>query len=159
MEPLESNEILEQIKIAAAAYSAKAMADELGKPYSTFSNELRHEGTAKLGLLCALQIIHKSYWSKNQQAKTAAVMALDMLEKSIGRLAYALPPRGPNVHPLFKNIAALSKEFGEAIQALADAIADGRVNHREAQACAKELDDLLAAGLELREYFKQEWRL
>lgn len=159
MARMDKNEILNQVKIAAMGYPLKAMSDDLGKAYSTLSNELDHRGTAKLGFMDALGILDRGFHG-SKQSRLAALEAADMIEAGLGRIAFSIPETiNNNAHPLMKKVASLAKEFSEAVSEISTSIEDGHVSRKEAENCLTELKDLLTVTLELRMYFKQIWGL
>lgn len=155
---IDKDEVLNQIKASVFAYGLKAMASDLDKPYSTLSNELREAEYAKLGFNTGLSIIehaHAPYAPAH--SRDAAVMALDMVEEALGRVAFRIPdpPSDRQAPEIMRIISDLGKEFSEAIQAMAKAIEDGRVSRQEAKKCLKENRDLLKACLQIDHYLQR----
>ena len=155
---LNKEEILNQVKITAMAYSLKNMADDVGKPYSTLSNELDHRDFAKLGFLTTLQILeHSQSPSATVQSKSAGLMVLDLIEEGFNRVAFAIPdPPKEKIPQTMRMIAKLSKEFSEATGALADSIEDNHFTRQEAEVCLKENRDLIKACLRIDHFLQQQ---
>ena len=148
---MDKEEILNQVKAACMSYPLRAMAADLGKPYSTLSNELDHRDYAKLGFLSTLSIIENSVASyAPDQSRTAALHAMDLIEAGLNRIAFEVPLTTHQPIPqTMRLMAALSKEYGETIATLADAIDDHKFTKEEIQQCIKETRDLLKVALQL----------
>ncbi|MCF8025832.1 MAG: hypothetical protein K9K82_10145 [Desulfobacteraceae bacterium] len=156
---LKKEDILNQVKIAAMAYGLKGMADDLGKPYSTLSNELDHREYAKLGFLTALQIIENSQTSIAPiQSKTAGIMVLDLIEEGFDRVAFQIPdpPRNGKAPQTMRIIAKLSKDFSETTSSLADAVEDEVFTQDEVEQCLKKNRQLIKACLQIDHFLQQQ---
>lgn len=64
----------------------------------------------------------------------------------------------PDVHahdgPIAEGMGRLGHEFGEAMGAMGETLADGQVRGHEARRCRDELDDMINAAMRLRAQFK-----
>lgn len=140
------DEIIDLLDIAAKNYPIKALAVEIGKAESTLRNELTQQPGYKLGLQTALLIMKR----------TGDLRALDKIEEAFDRVAFRLPKAEPNdMSELMKLIAGGTREFGEHMAAMADAMEDGKITRAEAVGCLKELRDVMAELVKLRAYLKQ----
>jgi len=140
------DEIIDLLDIAAKNYPIKALASEIDKAESTLRNELTQQPGCKLGLTTAILILKKSY----------DLRSLDKIEAMFERVAFRLPrPESHNMHPVMQLVANLSKEFGENMSEMANAIQDGVVTDREAKKCLQENEDLMKACIELKAYLQQ----
>ena len=98
------DQIIDLLDAASKQYPIKALAPEVGKAESTLRNELTQQEGYKLGLITTLLIMQK----------TGDLAALDRIEALFNRVAFVLPRSEPgNLAPLVKQVAGLSKEFGE----------------------------------------------
>jgi hypothetical protein len=138
--------IIDLLDIAAKDYPMKALAPELDKGESTLRNELTQQPGYKLGLTTAILIMQKTH----------NLRALDEIEGKFGRVAFRLPrPESHNMHPVMQLVANLSKEFGENMSEMANAIQDGVITEREAKKCLQENEELMKACIELKAYLQQ----
>jgi len=150
MTGIKKNEVLEKIKMAVLAYPMKAMADDLGKPYSTLANELDHRGTGKLGFLTALSIIERAC-AGTIESRAGALSALDEIEAGIGRVAFAPAcSREAKMCDVLKMTAMTAKNFGEYMQVMGEAVQDGRITKKEAERCISELVRLVRVCMEAK---------
>jgi Phage regulatory protein CII (CP76) len=139
-------EIIDLLDIAAKNHPLKALAPDIGKAESTLRNELTQQDGYKLGLITTFQILKL----------TKDYRALDRLESLLGRVAFQLPIATPdNMPELMTLVSRLSKEFGEHMQCLAEAIEDGTVSNEEARQCHKELMDMMGVAAQLKAYLEQ----
>lgn len=64
----------------------------------------------------------------------------------------------PDVHahdgPIAEGMGRLGHEFGEAMGAMGETLADGKVQRHEAQRCIKELDDMIRQAMKSRAQFE-----
>lgn len=112
----------------------KAIAEEIGKPYTTLLREInQHDEGAKLGVH-DFSLITRI---------TADFEALDFMERSLGRVAFSLPKSQPSMKRLHSKVAESLKEFGEFVEAVGDSMADGRITAEEIQRVKKEGYDLI----------------
>ncbi len=138
--------VIDLLDIAAKNYPVKALAPEIGKAESTLRNELTQQDGYKLGLLTAYQILKT----------TKDYRALDRLERLLGRVAFPLPTASPDDMPgLMALVGRLSKEFGEHMQEIAEAMKDGKIDKGEARKCHKELLEMMAVAAQLKAYLEQ----
>lgn len=154
---IDKEEVLNQLKAAVFAYGTKAMASDLGKPYSTLSNELREAEFAKLGWNTGLSVIeHAHAPHAPAHSRDAAIMALDMIEEALGRVAFHISdqPSDRQAADTMHLISQLSKEFSEAIESMAKAVEDNHISRQEAKKCLKENRDLLKACLQIDHYLQ-----
>lgn len=72
--------------------------------------------------------------------------ALDYIEQAFNRVAVQIPTQC-QAHDArwFKHIASITKETGECVCTLADALADGELTRRELNHCIKETYDAIQA--------------
>lgn len=122
----------------ARAYpgGAAALAFRMGKNPTTFSHELRGQGSAKLGL-------------EDAQAMTELSGDLRILEAwnaEHGLVVIRMPEAhtGP-VGGCLDKLSATAKEFSEMVTEVAGDMGDGRISDNELQRIEREGADLLAA--------------
>jgi hypothetical protein len=139
-------DVIDLLDIAAKNYPIKALAPDIGKAESTLRNELTQQDGYKLGLVTTYQILRH----------TKDYRALDRLETLLGRVAFELPEASPTDMPGVMNLVGrLTKEFGENVQCLGDAMEDGRVSKKEARDCLRELLEVIDAAVKLKAYLEQ----
>jgi hypothetical protein len=153
---MDKEEILNHIKSACMLYGLKAMANDLGKPYSTLSNELDHRDFAKLGFLTTLSILENSHASyAPTPARDAAVQAMDLIENALGRIAFQVPePSDKPVPQTMRLMADMSKGFANTMQTLADAIDDGAFTADEIMDCLSATTEVIKVSLQLKHHLK-----
>ena len=140
-------EIYDLLDAAAKQYPIKALAPDINKAESTLRNELTQQPGYKLGLMTAILIIKR----------TQDLRALDVIEEFFDRVAFVLP-RAQNceVAPLAELAGRIAKEFGEHMQEVGKALADGKLDNSEARSCLKELKDVIEACVNLQAYLERE---
>lgn len=137
--------IIDLLDAAAKAYPIKALAPEIGKGESTLRNELNGQEGYKLGLITAVNI-----WRLTKDFRS-----LDRIEHILGRVAFPTPiAEHRNMSPIMRLAARLTKEFGEHMQEIAEAMADGVVTAKEARRCLEELGDVIEACVELQAHLQ-----
>lgn len=82
-------------------------------------------------------------------------VVLDFLEASVGRVAIALPAGTAGTRELALQVCRVVKEFGDTARAAGDAIADGRVTRREAEAVEREALETVREIMALVEQVKE----
>ena len=153
----KNTEIMNQIVIAVRSYGRKSMADNLDKAYSTLANELEERDWAKLGLRDALKIIGMCLGQDApEMARMAATRALDLIDDQFNRIGYTIPDKvnGDMTHTMHL-MSQLSKEFGDSIKSLADAISDGCFHPKEIAECLSENRDLMKVCLQVEHYLRE----
>lgn len=153
---IDIDEVLSQIKIAVLSYKMRNMANAIGKQYQTLSNELDHRENFKLGAITLFQILEITQeMDAPVQSREAGIKVLDMIEDSLGRVAFQIPiPVKGDMLPVMAMVGAMSKEFGESIQDMAAALADGHITRKEAQKCMKEIWDVVKECVKLWAYLR-----
>lgn len=141
---LDLHAIAEQLDLAVKGFPMKAMADELGKRYTTLANELSEQPGWKLGWADMLRIVRLS----------GRLEVLDAIESSFGRVAFALPRPIAQSGPVMALVGRLTREFGENLETLASSLEDGFLDRDEASRCLKELRDVVEACMRLQAYLE-----
>jgi hypothetical protein len=135
------------IDSAAKKYGVAALAFELGKHERTLRNELTRQENYKLDLSTAVYIM----------LKTDDYTGLDILNGMMGRTSFVLPERHPgNAAQLLEIVGRGSKEYGEHVRAVGEALMDGVITNKEAERCLKELEDTMTVLAEMRAFLKQK---
>jgi hypothetical protein len=139
-------DVIDLLDVSAKSYPIKALAPEIGKAESTLRGELTQQDGYKLGLLTAFQI-----WKR-----TGDLRSLDRMEYLLGRVAFPLPTASPdNMPDLMALVGRPSKEFGDHMKEIAEAIKDGKIDKGEARKCHKELLEMMAVAAQLKAYLEQ----
>lgn len=112
---------------------AAALALRMGKSPKTLCNELKAEGSAKLGLIDAVKI--SGFAGSTQIAQAFA--------QELGGVFLPLPEMAPTVS--IEGLGRTAKEFGELAQRWATSLADGKVNANELRGIEREALELIAS--------------
>jgi len=85
---------------------------------------------------------------------TKDLAPLDKIEAVFGRVAFRLPKASNTCSgvPLMKLVSQVTREFGEAVETVADALEDDRFTKAEAASCLKETQDLIKVAVQLEGY-------
>jgi len=151
--PIQS--VIDRLDVAAKNHPLKALeikhttpdGDIAVKAESTLRAELNGQRGYKVGLSTALQIIEQ----------TGDLSALDIVEESLGRVAFPIPKadacHGRTTVGMMQLVGSMSKEFGEAVGAMSKAMSpdsDGgeKFTTRERVRCIKEIRDLVKVLVE-----------
>lgn len=139
---------LVQATVMESREGVKGIADYLGKSPSTLYSEMNpSEGESrtnhKLGLLDWVKVIRL----------TRDFRSLQKVAEDVGYVAVPLPTTGdPAPLEALQHLTRITKEAGEHGATVCRALeADKRIDRQEAQACLKELDDLLRAAVAWRQ--------
>ena len=139
-------DVFDLLDIAAKNYPLKALAPEIGKADPTLRSELNQKDGFKLGLLTSFQILKI----------TIVYRAFHRLAHMLGLVAFTLPEATPTDMPtLMQMTGDMTKEFGEHMQCLGRAMADGRLDKKEVKVCLKELTDVLDVTVKIKAYLEQ----
>ena len=123
--------LLSRVVETKADYDIRLLAQQLGTNYRSLMYWLRGERQLPAHLLPKMCVILNNY------------EALDFLESRAGRVAFKLPD--PNV-TLEKELLAISnliKEVGEALESVAETLADGIVEQSELKITIPKLEAVI----------------
>ena len=148
--PVDSDAIMDKLVATAKAYGVKGMAQDINKRYITLSNELREAEYAKLGFRSALDILDRGLRPEAEEdAQIAARKVVEMFCEKLGFVAFRIPaPSGSTCADVFGQTARVSREYSESVRAVADAVADGRLDQKELAQLRRENRELIEACLE-----------
>jgi hypothetical protein len=145
--------IIDYLDVAAKSYKMNKIARLVkghlsqDRAESTLRNELNQQEKYKLGLITAIQIMQI----------TKDLTALDVIESLFDRVAFKLPKHiDGNPSTIMKLASKLSKEFGEAIEEMGEAMEDGKLTRSERTKCLNEVRDLIKVGVELEAFLMQD---
>lgn len=130
--------ILSRVVDAKAEYDIRLMAQQLGTNYRSLMYWLRGDRPMPAHLLPRICALLGNY------------EGLDFLESQAGRVAFKIPD--PRV-PLEKELVAVSrliKEVGEALESVAETLADGVVEGRELKNTVPKIDAVIQECASLR---------
>ena len=133
------------VKAAPSGISAAAVADILGKNYTTFMNELVHNGTHKPDMDLLIPIVKA----------TGSDAPLKAIGRACGCVFLPLPEVAGDDCPLTAGMAQSVTQFGELLAALGDAIRDGVISENEARRINKEGHEVLEAVLQVLKITEQ----
>jgi hypothetical protein len=111
--------VLSQAVETKGEYDVRLLAQQLGTNYRSFMYWLRGERHIPAYLLPRICVLLKNY------------EALDLLESQAGRVAFKIPDPKQTSDEEFRAISALIKDVGEALESIANTLADGVVEERE----------------------------
>lgn len=111
--------VLSQAVEAKAEYDVRLLAQQLGTSYRSLMYWIRGDRHVPAYLLPRICVLLQNYDS------------LDLLESQAGRVGFKIPAPKPTSQEEFKAISALIKDVGEALESIANTLADGVVEERE----------------------------
>jgi hypothetical protein len=123
--------ILSRAVETKAEYDIRLLAQQLGTNYRSLMYWLRGDRPVPAHLLPRICALVRNY------------EALDFLESQVGRVAFKIPD--PKV-PLDKELLAVSrliKDVGEALESVAETLADGVVEERELKITIPKIDAVI----------------
>ena len=123
--------LLSRVVETKAEYDTRLLAQQLGTNYRSLMYWLRGERQFPAHLLPRMCVLLNNY------------EALDFLESQAGRVAFKLPD--PNI-TLEKELVAISnliREVGEALQSVAETLADGMVEESELKTTIPKLEGVI----------------
>src|SRR5215469_18038822 len=121
-DPAASDElasILSRVVEAKAEYDIRLLAQQLGTNYRSLMYWLRGDRHLPAYLLPRICTLIGNY------------EALDLLESQAGRVAFKIPDPRQTTEEQFRAISALIKDVGEALESIANTMADGVVEEQE----------------------------
>jgi hypothetical protein len=111
--------VLSQVIEAKSDYDVRLLAQQLGTNYRSLMYWLRGDRHLPAYLLPRICTLIGNY------------EALDMLESQAGRVAFKIPDPRQTTEEQFRAISALIKDVGEALESIANTMADGVVEEQE----------------------------
>lgn len=111
--------VLSQAVEAKAEYDVRLLAQQLGTSYRSLMYWMRGDRHLPAYLLPRICVLLGNY------------EPLDLLESQAGRVGFKIPSAKPRSAEEFKAISALIKDVGEALESIANTLADGVVSERE----------------------------
>jgi regulatory protein CII len=111
--------VLSRVAEAKAEYDLRLLAQQLGTNYRSLMYWLRGDRHIPAYLLPRICLLLNNY------------EALDLLESQAGRVAFKIPDPKQTTEEQFRAISALIKEVGEALESIANTMADGVVEEGE----------------------------
>jgi hypothetical protein len=123
--------ILSRVVETKAEYDTRLLAQQLGTNYRSLMYWLRGERNIPAYLLPRLCRLLKNY------------EALDCLESEAGRVAFKIPDPHVTLEKELRAISNLIKEVGEALESVAETLADGLVEETELKATIPKLESVI----------------
>jgi hypothetical protein len=111
--------VLSQAIETKAEYDVRLLAQQLGASYRSLMYWIRGDRHLPAYLLPRICMLLENY------------EPLDLLESQAGRVGFKIPNAKPTSQEEFKAISALIKDVGEALESIANTLADGVVEERE----------------------------
>jgi hypothetical protein len=134
MNPAPTNEIssiLSRVVEAKTEYDTRLLAQQLGTNYRSLMYWLRGERPLPAYLLPRICVLLNN------------CEMLDFLESQAGRVAFKLPDPHVTVEKELVAISNLIKEVGEALESVAETLADGVVEENELKATIPKLEGVI----------------
>lgn len=119
MPPKTLPTVLSQVIEAKSEYDVRLLAQQLGTNYRSLMYWLRGDRHMPAYLLPRICMLVGNY------------EALDLLESQAGRVAFKIPDPRQTTEEQFRAISALIKDVGEALESIANTMADGVVEEQE----------------------------
>ena len=123
--------VLSRVVEAKAEYDLRLLAQQLGTSYRSLMYWLRGDRHLPAYLLPRLCLLVKNF------------EALDLLESQAGRVAFKIPDAKQTSEAQFRAISALIREVGEALESIANTMADGVVEEHELAATVPKLEAVI----------------
>ena len=123
--------VLSQVVEAKAEYDVRLLAQQLGTNYRSLMYWLRGDRHVPAYLLPRLCTLLGNYES------------LDLLESQAGRVAFKIPDPRHTTAEQFRAISALIKDVGEALESIANTMADGVVEEHELTSTIPKLEAVI----------------
>lgn len=131
MSPKTLPTVLSQAIEAKDEYDVRLLAQQLGTNYRSLMYWLRGDRLLPAYLLPRLCVLLGNY------------EALDLLESQAGRVAFKIPDPKQTSEQEFKAISALIKDVGEALESIANTLADGVVEESELAVTVPKLEAVI----------------
>src|SRR6516225_4390397 len=123
--------VLSQVVENKAEYDVRLLAQQLGASYRSLMYWLRGDRHLPAYLLPRICVLLGNY------------EALDLLESQAGRVGYKIPNPKHKSEEQFKAVSALIKDVGEALESIANTMADGVVEESELAATVPKLEAVI----------------
>jgi hypothetical protein len=123
--------VLSQVVEGKAEYDVRLLAQQLGTNYRSLMYWLRGDRLMPAYLLPRLCTLLGNY------------EALDLLESQAGRVAFKIPDPKQTSEQEFRAVSALIKDVGEALESIANTMADGVVEESEMEATIPKLEAVI----------------
>jgi rRNA maturation endonuclease Nob1 len=123
--------ILSRVVEIEAEYDIRLLAQQLGTNYRSLMYWLRGERQLPADLLPRMCVLLKNY------------KALDFLESQAGRVAFKLPDPDVTLERELVAVSHLIREVGEALESVAETLADGVVEESELRITIPKLEAVI----------------
>jgi hypothetical protein len=123
--------ILSRVVEIEAEYDIRLLAQQLGTNYRSLMYWLRGERQLPADLLPRMCVLLKNY------------EALDFLESQAGRVAFKLPDPDVTLERELVAVSHLIREVGEALECVAETLADGIVEENELRVTIPKLESVI----------------
>jgi hypothetical protein len=130
--------ILSRVVEAKVEYDIRLLAQQLGTNYRSLMYWLRGERQLPAHLLPKMCLLLGNY------------EALDFLESQAGRVAFKLPEADTTLERELVAVSHLIREVGEALESVAETIADGIVEESELRTTIPKLEAVIQESASLK---------
>ena len=123
--------VLSRVIEAKTEYDIRLLAQQLGTNYRSLMYWLRGDRHLPAYLLPRICTLLNNY------------EAIDLLESQAGRVAFKIPDPRQTTEEQFRAISALIKDVGEALESIANTMADGIVEEHELTTTVPKLEAVI----------------
>lgn len=123
--------VLSRVVEIKAEYDVRLLAQQLGTNYRSLMYWLRGERHVPAHLLPQICVLLNNY------------EALDLLERQAGRVAFKLPAPDVSLEKELQAISNLIREVGDALESVAETLADGVVEEKELKTTIPKLEAVI----------------
>lgn len=135
--------VLSRVVETKAEYDVRLLAQQLGTSYRSLMYWLRGDRHVPAYLLPRICLLLGNY------------EALDLLESQAGRVGFKIPDPKPSSEEQFKAVSALIKDVGEALESIANTMADGVVEESELAATIPKLEAVIQECASLKYWLER----
>ena len=123
--------LLSRVVEIKAEYDVRLLAQQLGTNYRSLMYWLRGERQLPAHLLPHICTLLNNY------------EALDLLESQAGRVAFKLPAPDTSLNKEMQAVSSLIREVGDALESVAETLADGVVEEKELKTTIPKLESVI----------------
>lgn len=123
--------LLSRVVETKAEYDVRLLAQQLGTSYRSLMYWLRGDRHVPAYVLPRICMLLGNY------------EAMDLLESQAGRVGFKIPDPKQKAEEQFKAVSALIKDVGEALESIANTMADGVVEESELAATVPKLEAVI----------------
>ena len=138
--------VLSRVVETKAEYDVRLLAQQLGTSYRSLMYWLRGDRHVPAYLLPRICVLLGNY------------EAMDLLESQAGRVGFKIPDPKQKSEEQFLAVSALIKDVGEALESIANTMADGVVEESELASTIPKLEAVIQECASLKYWLESEAR-